>query len=260
MLGTPAVHADALTTKVRRWEAQLLLRLLESLGPFRRILEIGAGDGLQVAWLAQVGEVYPSDLVRGAASRGGRFVQCSAGALPYAGASFDAVFTSNVLEHVVDKGTALREMARVARPEAVFVHVVPTRFWKVLHLLTHYPVLALSLVASARQRWVAKRAEVAPKGAPVGASRGEGSAALLRQRLLPEVHGASGSHRQEFRDWQRARWCQVFASEGYRVEQVLPLLAYSPSFPLVPPNRWLAQRGFASTVAYVLRRERDEQP
>ena len=46
--------------------------------------------------------------------------------LPFASASFDAVITSEVLEHIVDDTTALAELARVLRPGGVFAATVPT--------------------------------------------------------------------------------------------------------------------------------------
>ncbi len=255
-----AAFSAALTARVRREEAELLSGVLAPRGPFRRLLELGAGDGFQAARWGRLGRVFPSDLARAAAARLPDFVQCSGQALPYRGASFDAVVSSNVLEHVADLPGVLGELARVARPGAVFVHVLPTRFWKVLHLITHYPYTALALGLGAWRRWARGRPAAPPGGPGSGVPTGRPAPGAWRRLLIPEVHGASASHRQEFRAWKGARWCRAFERAGYRVEGVRPLLAYSPALPLVPVSRRLALLGLPSTVAYVLSRERHGRP
>ncbi len=45
--------------------------------------------------------------------------------LPFADRSFDAVITSEVLEHITDDAAALRDMVRVLRPGGVFAATVP---------------------------------------------------------------------------------------------------------------------------------------
>jgi SAM-dependent methyltransferase len=52
-------------------------------------------------------------------------VQADAIRLPFAPASFDAVFAFDVLEHVEDEDGALREIRRVLRPDGRFVLSVP---------------------------------------------------------------------------------------------------------------------------------------
>jgi SAM-dependent methyltransferase len=46
--------------------------------------------------------------------------------LPFATASFDAVITSEVLEHIPDDSGALAELTRILRPGGVFAATVPT--------------------------------------------------------------------------------------------------------------------------------------
>lgn len=46
-------------------------------------------------------------------------------ALPFASESFDCVYNNNVMEHVYDVETALREVHRVLRPRGMFSFVIP---------------------------------------------------------------------------------------------------------------------------------------
>src|SRR5439155_9671254 len=53
-------------------------------------------------------------------------------AMPFAGASFDKVILSEVLEHLDDDAAALREVRRVLRPGGVLAISVPNRYYPFL--------------------------------------------------------------------------------------------------------------------------------
>jgi len=59
--------------------------------------------------------------------------------LPFNGASFDFVFSTSVMEHVLDPGRALGEIARVLRPGGCSIHVFPSR-WRPIepHMFTPF--------------------------------------------------------------------------------------------------------------------------
>ncbi len=108
--------------------------LLGLLGPAadlrdRDLLEIGGGAAQGCRWARSVGaRVVSSDLSAGMLrqaraidhSRGWApmpLVQCDGAALPFADASFDAVFTAyGVIPFVADSAAVLREVCRVLRP------------------------------------------------------------------------------------------------------------------------------------------------
>jgi ubiquinone/menaquinone biosynthesis C-methylase UbiE len=48
--------------------------------------------------------------------------------LPFAESEFDFVYSTSVMEHVVDPGLALTEIARVLRPGGLSVHVFPAQW------------------------------------------------------------------------------------------------------------------------------------
>lgn len=120
---------------VGRYGAQLASRMtsVAALKPGGRVLDVGCGTGQLTAKLAEcVGEeniaaLDPSEAfveacrkrVASADVRVG-----SAEALPFTDAEFDAVTAQLVIQLVDDPSTAMREMARVARPGAPIVACV----------------------------------------------------------------------------------------------------------------------------------------
>jgi len=95
------------------------------------VLDFGCGWGGETLWLAaQVRSVVGVDIDRAAirqanhAAAAGhanncRFIQAPTGGLPFADRSFDAVFSTNTFEHVMDLDTVFRELFRVLRPGGV---------------------------------------------------------------------------------------------------------------------------------------------
>ncbi|HZS52017.1 MAG TPA: class I SAM-dependent methyltransferase [Bryobacterales bacterium] len=50
--------------------------------------------------------------------------------LPFRDNTFDIVISSEAIEHTIDPARAIREMARVLRPEGTLVLTCPNRFWQ----------------------------------------------------------------------------------------------------------------------------------
>ena len=110
------------------------------LRPGSRCLEVGSGSGRLSVLLARRGHQltcidYTSEGLQ-AARRNfaatqvrGRFVQGDAFMLPFATGSFDAVFSTGLLEHFEDPLPVVTEMVRVVRPGGVFFSdIVPRKF------------------------------------------------------------------------------------------------------------------------------------
>jgi SAM-dependent methyltransferase len=110
---------------------QLLLKLLVSAEPGRKVLNAGAGQGSFSRVLEARGfEVVSTDVSPAACdvlSRRvrGPVVRADVTALPFADERFDAVVLGEVIEHVADDVSALEETRRVLRPGGVAALSVP---------------------------------------------------------------------------------------------------------------------------------------
>jgi SAM-dependent methyltransferase len=94
-----------------------------------RVLEVGIGDGENLARLPDSWEVFGVDLAAGRLEgcrqrwpeTHGRLALAEAENLPFDDAVFDAVFTVGGINYFRDPAVALSEMQRVAKPGAVLV-------------------------------------------------------------------------------------------------------------------------------------------
>jgi SAM-dependent methyltransferase len=109
-----------------------------------RVLEIGAGTGQQSAELQEAGfdvtaiDIPDSDY---AAKRIFPVIDYDGRNLPFRAASFDVVFSSNVLEHVRDLASLHTEIKRVLKPSGSCIHVLPTHAWRFWTMVTCYPAI-----------------------------------------------------------------------------------------------------------------------
>ena len=120
-----------------RWDPQTrrhqeLLQFIEGSGmaPSSRILDVGCGKGLLASRLmrAGFGQISGCDWLPppGAASYPYRQVDLNReGLTAYADRSFDVVIASDVLEHLENPASMLRECARVLRPGGHVVITIP---------------------------------------------------------------------------------------------------------------------------------------
>ena len=102
-----------------------------------RVLDAGCGTGgfiraLQPArpeWAVTGVDLSPLACALARERTGAEIVEGSITALPFGDGAFDAVATGDVLYHVADTVTALREFARVVRPGGVVVVNEPAYKW-----------------------------------------------------------------------------------------------------------------------------------
>jgi SAM-dependent methyltransferase len=115
-----------------------------SIGP--NVLDFGAGAGRHVAEFRSAGydalgvdQQHTSHEDGSVESEYLRRVSPPEFVLPFADATFDFVYSTSVMEHVLDPGAALIEIARVLRPGGWSAHVFPSR-WRPIEPHMHTPL------------------------------------------------------------------------------------------------------------------------
>jgi ubiquinone/menaquinone biosynthesis C-methylase UbiE len=232
---------------LRSAESELLLAHLR---PGMRVLELGGGNGFQAKLLHDHGCVVTSlDIPSRSAPVVQYFpVQSYDGTrIPAPEASFDAVFSASVLEHVRDLPALFTDLRRVLTPEGFMVHIVPSPVWRLWTSLARYPFLARELVQSG----------LSP--AP-GDTRGplRRAASFLKTLLIEPPHGEYQSALVELYHYRHRSWSRLFERTGWSVvESYGNGLFYTgvSTFPnlSLATRRRLAKLLGSSCIVFVLR-------
>jgi SAM-dependent methyltransferase len=189
------------------------------------VLEIGSGTGWQARALSERGfdvtgvDLPPtSDISNHARARVWPITDYDGEHLPFGDASFDVVYSSNVLEHVTSLDALNAEMRRVLKPGGFAVHLLPNPQWRFISLLSYYPGQAVDICRVVRRKFQqAGTGRDDGQENPVAASpvqpRLLGS--KIRARLLPPTHGAVGSPLSELSRYSKGQWDRFFTRTGW---------------------------------------------
>lgn len=210
--------ASESTHAMRGAELALAMPLLPAGG---RILELGAGDGWQASILAQHGfTVTAVDVARitEGATQYAPVTIYNGRTLPFPDGSFDAIYSSNVLEHVKDFTCIQAELARVLAPGGVAVHCVPSATWRFWTTLGH-PFHAAKWVLNLRNR----RSSAHSSSRARAADRqliDKSLLSLLRLGLIAPRHGEHGSALTEHYLFSRRGWIIRFEQTNWHAHAV----------------------------------------
>ena len=191
-----------------------------------RILEIGAGTGLQAKEFSDAGFKIDAIDIKESAYRGSRIwpVEDYDGIhIPFSDQMFDVVLSSSVLEHVPHLDQMQREIERVLKDDGIAVHVVPGASWVLLSALTHYPYIFKLAFNQLRGMLSGRSVNSSPgKGVPPKRLRERFTLIEMVVRvLMPPRHGERGIWLSELHYFSKRAWVKCFEESGWTIEKYL---------------------------------------
>ena len=132
--------------------------------------------------------------------------------LPFTSNTFDAIFSSNVLEHIDDLSKCLNELHRVSKKDVVMLHTMPTVWWKLFQFLTHYIYLIKVLI----RKFVKSNSNLGTRSHNLNTVSPQVNKRRLSV-LWPSVHGVSKNHIQELNAFSSYTWEKLFQKYGFKV-------------------------------------------
>jgi SAM-dependent methyltransferase len=205
-----------------------------------RILEIGAGTGQQAAEIARRG--FAIDAIEISASNYSRsriypITDYDGQHIPFPDASFDIVFSSNVLEHVPNLSQLNQEISRVLKANGYCIHVMPTHSWRFWTTISSFPAVAQYLRS--------------PPGPALPSTNVQAQArAGIWQKLRRHFgrHGERGNVVSELWLFHPSWWRRAFRRDGFDIVCDEPIgifytgnTVFGTSVFSVERRRWLSQ-------------------
>lgn len=220
--------SNSFVDEIRSCEFELVLGEIRALkNDGCRVLEIGAGTGLQARQFSEAGfEVDAIDL-RESSYREARVwpvVDYDGRHIPFDDKTFDVVFSSSVLEHIPHLNEMQQEIRRVLKDDGIAVHVVPGSSWVVMSALTHYPYIVKLAFGALRRKLSGASRNPDEAGAAVPRERYKrfrGKERFMRV-LMPPRHGERGIWLHELYYFSKRVWIDGFLRSGWTVRKHLP--------------------------------------
>ncbi len=185
--------------------------------PGASILEIGGGTGYQAKQLTDRGYKVTAIDVAASNYRDERVfpvLEYDGRTFPFEDGTFDIVFSSNALEHIVDLVKLHEESRRVLKADAFCLHVMPStswRFWtgfaSYVELLQRLSALLPALVPNSFSLSGVKRPAVGLWN----------MARVARAYAVPPRHGETGNAFTELWTFSRRHWVKHFRRHGFVV-------------------------------------------
>ena len=226
----PPVNPTTLKQKKRQAELDLIASALK---PGSTVLEIGGETGYQASLLSARGfQVKSIDLPSALGMATYYPVQPYDGlVIPFPDQTFDAVFSSHVLEHVPHLPGLLAEVRRVLKPGGLGVHVMPSSVWRIWTSLSHYPYLVQRILG------LRKSPLSGTEQYSVGDTvKRQGLLKSIMRALLSGPHGISSNEFVEYWRFSGKSWRETFAHSRFQVLEMKGSGIFYTGYELMP---WL---------------------
>ena len=185
------------------------------LHPGMKVLELGGGSGYQAQLLANLGcDVISIDVPNSRPKIFFPVQEYDGTHIPADDATFDVVFSSNVLEHIHPLSPILAEIHRVLKPNGLSIHIMPSSVWRFWSSCAAYPFVIKSALGIKSAFPLLGEAT-----APAKAVSRFGVVRTLKRAMgLPlSAHAEYLNAVSEMYLFSRRRWLRTFRSAGFEI-------------------------------------------
>ena len=226
------------------------------------ILEFGSGNGFQVPYLQQIGDVVASDISTsdGIKDMGDdvSYCECSVTNAPFGDSQFDLVFSNHVIEHIGDLNTAFDELRRIGRPDCIYAFSVPTNIWLLVSIPAKYYNKTRAFIRRLLFTFSGSRVDKPVQNDDTDNNlekRANSTSKKLLRRILPRGHGVHSDFIDCYLSFRIRKWQQLFSDSGFSVIRTQPLLLYSASeWPIVPTTKLFNRVNVCSSVLFLMQK------
>lgn len=221
-----------------------------------RLLELGAGTGVQAQRLSELGYKVSALDLHGSSYRNVRcfeILEYDGINIPHLDRSQDIVFSSHVLEHVVHLDEVLKETYRVLTDDGICIHLIPTSSCRAWTLASHYI-------------WLSRR--VVQKLLPKGGTDSNEDAPRIPNTvidwiwtLFPAKHGEKGNTVTEIYYYSQRFWRKRFEESNFHVINIdsnhlfYTMANATGSIVSIEKRRFLAKIFGSACHVYVLKKK-----
>lgn len=208
------VHMQALWL-VRKYELDIALTYFPPVSEALpcKVLELGSGTGQQAKYLTEHGyDVLALDLPSSSYREARVFdiLEYDGENLPASDNTFDVVFSSNVLEHVINIDKVLSETYRVLKSGGIAIHLVPSSSCRGWSIFAHYIWLSRRIYARISIRKTSDYNAQIPR-TPQSNKEWFGT-------FFPLRHGERGNTLTEIYYFSERYWVRKFEEHGFKIK------------------------------------------
>jgi len=214
--------------RIRLHEVKRALSILGCYKNSGTLIEIGAGTGFQSRVFSEHGYTVEAVDLKESTYSGNMVypVKTYDGVnLPFEDDSFDILFSSNVLEHILKLDSFQREMGRVLKDDGLAIHILPTGSWRVWTTLLH-PILEPFRLMRDYRRKLSSIVVKHPQKNEISTDDLTHPPRNSRLRflklfliaLIPRRHGERGNIWSEIYWFSKRQWYSFFEESGWTVE------------------------------------------
>ncbi len=222
---------------------------------FNKGLEVGAGDFYQSKILNMyiknfICTEYIIQNIPKKSSKNIKYLSCDAEIIDtyFKKNEFDLVFSSNMMQYLVNPGAFLKGVYKILKDDGVSIHCMPNRFWKISQMILHhfnYLIIFIEKLSSCKFKEQYKKNRL-----HINLEHKKHN--LIRRIVWPIPHGAYKNNIEEFLNYGKKKWINVFERNGFKVAKIIkgPVsLGYSLGFEKI--RRLLEKLGFCSEYIYI---------